>query len=265
MKSIRLTMVKKRLFIGLLSLSFLSAGCVLALVWYLAANPSRTVFDKVLLFSLAALLVGGILVTASGIAGIVLTIFWARNIIFLHGPMRVAVSLFFPLALAIGRFFNIDRDRIKSSFIEVNNFLVRSGAIRLLPRQVLLLLPHCLQKSDCPHKITVDADNCQRCGGCVVGELLNLRDKYGINMGIATGGTLARKYVEEYRPRAIVAVACERDLTSGIQDSSSIPVLGVPNERPNGPCFNTQIRVPTVEEAVRFFLEARGRGQGLAP
>lgn len=260
MRNIPLTMAKKRLFIGLLSFSFLLAGLILAVVWYLVTNPSRTFFNQVLLFSLAVLLVGGILVAACGIGGIVLTIWWHRNIKFLHGPIRVAVSMFFPLALAIGRFFNIDRDRIKSSFIEVNNFLVRSGAIRLLPRQVLLLLPHCLQKSDCPHKITVDVNNCQRCGGCVVGELLNLRDKYGINVGVATGGTLARKFVEEYRPRAIVAVACERDLTSGIQDSSSIPVLGVLNERPNGPCFNTLIRVPRVEEAVRFFLEARGLG-----
>jgi len=29
---------------------------------------------------------------------------------------------------------------------------------------------------------------------------------------MAAGGTLARKYVQEYRPHAIVAIACERDL-----------------------------------------------------
>lgn len=251
--------VRKRLFIGLLSASILGAGLLLAGIWYLALNPSRTLFHQVLLLALAGLLVGGMVVAGFGIGGIVLTILYARDITALHGPMRVAVNIFFPIALALGRVFHIDKDRIKSSFIEVNNHLVRSKALKLLPAQVLLLAPHCLQKSDCPHKITVNVDNCRRCGGCVVSELLELRDKYGIKMGMATGGTLARKFVQEYRPRAIVAIACERDLTSGIQDSNPIPVLGVTNERPFGPCFNTRIKVPKVEEAIRFFLKEEGR------
>ncbi|BAF59970.1 uncharacterized conserved protein [Pelotomaculum thermopropionicum SI] len=252
---------RKRLFIGLLSVSLLGAGTVLAVIWYLALSPSKTIFDQVLLLALAGLLVGGMVVAAFGIGGIVLTILYARDITVLHGPMRVAVNIFFPIALFIGRIFKIDKDRIKSSFIEVNNGLVRSKLFSLLPAQVLLLVPHCLQNSDCPHKITVNIDNCRRCGRCVISKLLDLRDRYGIKVGIATGGTLARKFVQEYHPRAIVAIACERDLTSGIQDSNPIPVLGVTNERPFGPCFNTQVRVPAVEEAIRFFIMPQGKGE----
>jgi hypothetical protein len=72
---------------------------------------------------------------------------------------------------------------------------------------------------------------------------------------MATGGTLARKYVRDYRPKAIVAIACERDLTSGILDANPVPVLGVTNLRPNGPCFNTKFSVQRVEESIRFFLQ----------
>ncbi len=255
MKINQLIPVRKRIFIGLLSASILCAGLILAGIWHLALNPHRTFWDQVLLLGLAGILLGGLVVAAFGIGGMVVTILYARDITVLHGPMHVAINIFFPVALALGRVFNIDQDRIKSSFIEVNNYLVRSKALKLFPEQVLLLAPHCLQKSNCPHKITTDVDNCQRCGGCVVCDLLDLRDRYGIKVGMATGGTLARKYVREYHPRAIVAIACERDLTSGIQDSDSIPVLGVTNERPFGPCFNTCIRVSVVEEAVRFFLK----------
>jgi hypothetical protein len=130
-----------------------------------------------------------------------------------------------------------------------------SKELKIPPGQLLLLAPHCLQNSDCPHKITVDIDNCHRCGKCSVNSLLDLKDRYGINVGMATGGTLARKFVHEYRPRAIVAIACERDLTSGIQDSNPLPVLGVTNERPFGPCINTNISLPKVEEAIRFFID----------
>ncbi len=249
--------VRKRLFVGLLGVSILAAGSLFAGIWFLALNPSRTVFDQILLLALAGLLVGGLMVAAFGIGGIVLTILYARDITALHGPMRVAVGIFFPIVLAIGRILNIDKDKIKRSFIEVNNDLVKSKELKLRPSEILLLVPHCLQQSDCPHKITTNIDNCRRCGGCDVNELLELRDTYGVNVGMATGGTLARKFVQEYRPRAIVAIACERDLTSGIQDSSPIPVLGVTNERPFGPCFNTRINVSKVEKAIRFFIDEK--------
>ena len=71
----------------------------------------------------------------------------------------MALNLLFPIALALGRVFHIDQDRIKSSFIEVNNQLVRSKEFKLLPAQILVLAPHCLQWSGCPHKITVNIDN----------------------------------------------------------------------------------------------------------
>lgn len=250
---------RKRLFIGLLSASLLGACLLLTAIWYITVNPVRSLFDQVLLLTLGVILLGGVVIAGFGVGGIILTILYAKDISAFRTPMRVALNILFPLALFLGRFFHIEKDRIKSSFIEVNNFLVRSKMLRLHPGQVLLLAPHCLQKSECPHKITVNIDNCRRCGGCAVCELLDLRDKYGINIGMATGGTLARKYVREYRPRGIVAVACERDLTSGIQDSNPIPVLGVTNERPFGPCFNTQIKVPKVEEAIRFFISESDR------
>ena len=246
--------VRKRLFVGLLGAGVLGAGILLAGVWFLATNPTRTLFDQILFIALTILLMGGTVLAALGIGGIILTIMYSKDITAFHGPIRIAVSLFFPIALIIGKIFNIDSEKIKSSFIEVNNDLVRSKALRLRPEQVLILAPHCLQDSDCPYKITVNIDNCRRCGKCPVNELLELRDAYGIKMGIATGGTLARKYVQVYRPRAIVAIACENDLTSGIQDTSPIPVLGVRNERPFGPCFNTRVQIPEVEKAVRFFI-----------
>ena len=74
-------------------------------------------------------------------------------------------------------------------------------------------------------------------------------------MAVATGGTLARQMVKQIRPTAIVAVACERDLTSGIQDVFPLPVVGVLNERPFGPCFNTRVDIKRVEAAVLDFLE----------
>lgn len=245
---------RKRLFIGLLVASLVVVSLLAAAIWYLVFSPERSLVYKFVLLSVAAVLAAGILLAGFGLAGIVLTIMRSRPLALLQGPMRVALNTFFPLVLILGRLFRIDMNRIKRSFIEVNNNLVQAMHIKAGPRQILLLAPHCLQNSECVHKVTGSIDNCRRCGKCGVNDILQLRDRYGIRVGMATGGTLARKYVRDYRPKAIVAIACERDLTSGILDANPIPVLGVTNLRPNGPCHNTQFSLQRVDEAIQYFL-----------
>ena len=78
---------------------------------------------------------------------------------------------------------------------------------------------------------------------------------------VATGGTIARRIVVQTRPRMIIAVACERDLTSGIQDSYPLPVFGILNQRPCGPCLDTLVSLAAVEGAVRLFLGLEDTGQ----
>jgi hypothetical protein len=113
-------------------------------------------------------------------------------------------------------------------------------------------MPHCLQFSDCAIKVTSDASKCQACGKCKIKDLVALAQKYNVHLSVATGGTLARRRVAESRPEAIIAVACERDLTSGIQDAYPLPVIGILNERPFGPCYNTSVDISKVAEALEF-------------
>lgn len=87
---------------------------------------------------------------------------------------------------------------------------------------------------------------------------MKLKKERNIDVVVATGGTFARKFIKEKRPKAIIAVACERDLTSGIQDVRRIPVLGVLNQRPEGPCYNTLVSIDEIEKAIDFFLEEGG-------
>ena len=80
-----------------------------------------------------------------------------------------------------------------------------------------------------------------------------MADENHLDLFVATGGTLARKIVTEIRPGAIVAVACERDLSGGLADTYPIPIIGISNERPYGPCLNTQVDLEKVKEAISFF------------
>ena len=140
------------------------------------------------------------------------------------------------------------KEGLQRTIIRLNNGLVLREGHRT--KKILLLLPHCLQIDKCDIRITHNIYNCKRCGRCEIKDLINIADEYNLSLSIATGGTLARKIVREVRPDAIVAVACERALSSGIVDIYTMPVIGIPNERPYGPCFNTQVDLKRVNEAI---------------
>ncbi|NPV91401.1 MAG: DUF116 domain-containing protein [Firmicutes bacterium] len=245
--------VKKRLFIGLSIASIIFIFGLGALVLYLISHQENLV-NRVSLYVLGGLLGLLVLVVIFGVAGIVLTIWSARGIPPLQGFIRITNNLLFPVALNLGKWMGYGPEVIRGSFIEVNNQMVRTKKITVPADKILVLTPHCLQRVECPHKITIDVENCKECGLCPVKGLIELCRHYRVKLAVATGGTFARRFVETHRPWAIVAVACELDLSSGIQDTNPLPVMGVLNRRPQGPCRNTEIDLDKVEAAICFFL-----------
>jgi hypothetical protein len=240
----------KNLFIFLSFLGILFLGLMLLGFWYLT-QPRLYLIYLGLPFILMIALIGLYLAVCALFSLIVISSYVQRDLV---SAKKITVRMLFPLAFAIGRLFGIQPDEIRGSFIEMNNSLVRASAPLIPGDRLLLLLPHCLQSFDCPHRVTSEVRNCRRCGACEIADLIKLCDDYDVKMSIATGGTLARRVIVETKPKAIVGVACERDLTSGIKDSYPLPVIGVLNERPFGPCRNTRVDLAKVEDAISFFL-----------
>lgn len=162
----------------------------------------------------------------------------------------IVLKLLYPLFMFIGVFFKSKKEALQALIIRLNNRLVRSE--KPSAKRILLLLPHCIQINECNIRLTHNIRLCKGCGRCEIKDLIEIGDRYGINLFVATGGTLARRIVKEVMPEAIVAVACERDLSSGIVDTYPLPVIGIPNERPFGPCLNTRVDLGLVKEALEF-------------
>jgi hypothetical protein len=134
------------------------------------------------------------------------------------------------------------------------NRLTRIRRPRCNPGNLLILFPSCLQYSECPHRVTVNLENCRRCGRCQVKDLIELSEEYGTQCAIATGGRLALMRVKSDDVKAVVAVACEKELKEGMKASFPKPVLGVINLRPHGPCKDTQVELDQVREAIEWFI-----------
>ncbi len=167
------------------------------------------------------------------------------------------VSILFPIITFVAELIGISKNEIRKVYVKLNNKYIYSNKYSIKAEEILILIPHCVQKNSCKLKVTTNIETCARCGLCNIGDLVKLKEKTNVNIFVATGGTLARKIIIDNKPKVVIAVACERDLTAGVQDVRNIPVLGVFNKRPNGPCVDTSIDIDEVEEAIKFFTSSK--------
>ncbi len=247
------TKARKRLFIGL-ALGTSCLICLLLLLGWVVPFVGFANIHPALPYITGALFFGAIALIAFATVCLLVHVRTGRPFLW-SGRFRAWSTRFFlPLMELMGRLGGISPTDVRGSFIKVNNELVGTDQRRYQPGEALILLPHCIQRATCDLRLSYDVDHCRRCGMCPIGGLLDLRDRYGIHLAVATGGSIARRIVVEKRPRFILAVACERDLSSGIQDTYPLPVYGLLNQRPHGPCYNTLVDPAEVEETLRRFI-----------
>lgn len=128
------------------------------------------------------------------------------------------------------------RDWVENAAVKVYNGLALGRRRRVGRDELLLLVPRCLSRE------TLDG-------------VLGVAGKYGLSVFVATRGQLARRVIQERRPRAVVAVACERDMVSGLHDvADKVPVLGLTMSLPAGPCKDARLSLTQLEEWVRAYV-----------
>lgn len=173
---------RKRIFIGLM----LASCCVacLALAFFLIL-PWSDYGQTLTWLPLLCMLVGGagILALIWMCGTLVWHVYTGRYLPGVSSVRHVTIRLFFPLMELLAKVVRMERKRVRHSFIKVNNELVLADRPRVRPERLLLLLPHCIQRSACPHRLNHNVDLCRRCGQCPVGGLLQLRDRYGFHLG----------------------------------------------------------------------------------
>lgn len=152
-----------------------------------------------------------------------------------RGPYLRLLSLTSLVARLFGR-----RDWVEHAGIDVYNALAERRARRVGKGELLVLIPRCLSKQ-------------------ALDGVLAIAGRYDVPVFVATRGQLARRVIRERRPRAVVAVACERDMTTGLRDvAGKLPVLGLTMRLPNGPCRDAVLDLETMERWVQSWT-ARDR------
>lgn len=177
-----------------------------------------------------------IIISAIFMSLLVATIVTEKNFLPSGNFAHFMFDLVFSRVIRIGKIFGISRDRMGHSFVKVSNSLSHATKPKDREEKLLILLPRCLSK-----------DNLKGINA--------LKEIYPLDVLTVSGGELARKKVKEMKPTAVIGVACERDLVSGIRDvGKKISVIGIPNERPEGPCKNTHIDMKELIGAIEFYV-----------
>ena len=244
---------RKRLFIGLVAGTSILLCLLLLVGWIIPAVGFGNIHPSVPYIT-GGLLILCILTIAWAALGLVLQILTGRPFWGSDRVRGLAIKFFLPLMELLARLVGVSPKEVRRSFIKVNNELSLGRDATFPPDRILLLLPHCLQHTDCVIRLTARVEACARCGRCPIAGLLEISRRRGVRLAVATGGSIARRIVVETRPALILAVACERDLASGIQDTHPLPVFGILNERPEGPCRNTLVELELVERALDRFI-----------
>jgi hypothetical protein len=128
------------------------------------------------------------------------------------------------------------RDWVENAAVKVYDALALERGRKVGKGELLLLIPRCLSRA------SLDG-------------VLAIAGKYEVPVFVATRGQLARRVIRERRPRAVVAVACERDMVTGLHDvAGKIPVLGLTMTLPAGPCKDAGLDLAKLEEWVKSYV-----------
>ncbi len=242
---VKVVKARKIVFFQLASIPLLAA-ILFAFVRLVAKTPATIIIEiaaGTLIFITAVNLILNILSIVSG-----------KNLSFPIRTNFLLTRMLLPSSILLGRTV-FSHDVLHKSFITYSNKVVNSKNAKFKGHEILLLLPRCIQNADCKNAVVRDILLCASCGKCDVSEINKIIAGTGIKAAVVTGGTQARSLLAELHPKAVIAVACERELVSGIIDSNTVYVYGLLNVRPNGPCYNTRAYMPDLKSTIDSILE----------
>ncbi len=83
-----------------------------------------------------------------------------------------------------------------------------------------------------------------------------MSEEYGISIAVASGGRIALKRVMAKEVQGVVAIACEKELRTGLMAAMPKAIYAVPNQRPYGYCVDTDVYMDDVLKAIDFFVKS---------
>ncbi|MEW6442985.1 MAG: polyprenyl synthetase family protein [bacterium] len=136
----------------------------------------------------------------------------------------------------------------------------RPHVLALDPREAALFLPHCLKSRDCVGTNGEEGLRCARCGRCAVAGLLEEAEATGVQAFCVPGGSLVAKLVEKHRPRALIGVACQKEILLALKLLHNRGVLFQVFPLDRDGCFETALDASPLRDLLTDWRERQKSG-----
>lgn len=148
------------------------------------------------------------------------------------------------------RILGIKPENIDKMYVDMKNDMNMETFMRTPPADRVVFIPQCLRKAkSCSAKVTDDGYACADCGAkCGAWKIKKICAKAGCKSFILPGSSMARKLVRAHKPKAVMGIACMKELTVGIEE---MPVTSIGIELMKDGCINTEVDVEKIEAALR--------------
>ena len=189
-----------------------------------------------------------VMLTALGFA-LALFFFKTRQIIIPEVTLFIMNLLEVPIRYLLW-VMGIEEDIVSRMIVEVRNALYRDRFSGTPYKDRAIFVPQCLRSPNCPAPLTPEGIRCLNCGRCGIGRIKEEAEALGYMFFLAPGGSLVKRMVKKYRPKAVLGVGCPMEVMEGTAKMAAygLPVQGVLLERDG--CVDTRIDIVKLMEKI---------------
>ncbi len=162
----------------------------------------------------------------------------------------------------IAKKLGLNERLIQFTHIELRNKMHELKYRKTPVKKRILFLPHCMRdQKKCAGHYNSEGLQCAKCGNCKIGQLVELAEKKKWQgVFIVPGGSMVKKIIKKYKPRAVLGVACYNELTMAFDElkGSNVAPQGVLLLRAG--CVNTDVNIDEVIEKMELIERKNEKG-----
>jgi len=149
--------------------------------------------------------------------------------------------------IVIDRLSLSDEILINYTYIEAMNVLSYRAYIDASLEDKILLIPHCLRDAEkCIAPVDDEGYHCQRCGACIIADIVAKAEEVAIKWFVVGGGSQAMNIVKTIRPSAVLGIACFDEAFDALTKFNEYRIPSIAILLSKAGCVNTEVDINLV-------------------
>jgi len=161
-------------------------------------------------------------------------------------------------AESIGKSLGLSDGLVQYTHVELRNIAFENDFKKIPFEERALFLPHCSRHSaNCKATFDEEGYHCLACGACNLDSAIKIAKKIGYKkIFIVPGGSLVKKLIEKYKPKAAIGVCCFNEAILSFELAKHGGIIAQAVLLLKDGCKDTMINLPLLEEKLSLIDES---------